>query len=153
MKERIGIASDHGGFDLKELLKKALMEKAEVTDYGTNSHDSVDYPNVIGNACRKLLNGEVDRLVLLCGTGIGASITANRFSGIRAALVHDEFTAEMSRRHNNSNAVVLGGRLLGPDLALRILEKWLDTEFEGGRHERRINLIDDISQKDETVQS
>lgn len=144
MKEKIGIASDHGGFDLKELLKKALMEKAECTDYGTNSSDSVDYPDVIGSACKRLLSGEVSRLVVLCGTGIGASITANRFPGIRAALVHDEFTAEMSRRHNDSNVLVLGGRVLGPDLALRILDKWMITEFEGGRHERRINLIEEV---------
>jgi ribose 5-phosphate isomerase B len=147
MKEKIGIASDHGGFDLKELMKSKLMKTVDCTDYGTNNHDSVDYPVVIGAACKKLLAGEVDRLVILCGTGIGASIIANRFSGVRAALCHDEFTAEMSRRHNNANVLVLGGRILGPDLAERILEKWLHTEFEGGRHERRINSIEEISQK------
>jgi len=84
-------------------------------------------------------------LVVLCGTGIGASIIANRYNGIRAALCHDEFTAEMSRRHNNSNVLVLGGRILGKDLAIRILEKWLNTEFEGGRHEKRILMIEEIS--------
>lgn len=142
---KVGIASDHGGFELKEILKKRLMELTDCTDYGTNSLESVDYPTVIGNACKKLLKGEVDRLVLLCGTGIGASIVANRFSGIRAALVHDEYTAEMSRKHNNANALVLGGRILGKDLAIRILEKWLSTEFEGGRHEKRIQLIETCS--------
>lgn len=149
MKEKIGIASDHGGYDLKELLKGKLQgtETVVCLDYGTHNHDSVDYPTVIGEACKKLLAGEVDRLVVLCGTGIGASIIANRFSGVRAALCHDEFTAEMSRKHNNSNVLVLGGRILGPDLAVRILEKWLHTEFEGGRHERRINSIEEISSR------
>lgn len=142
---KIGIASDHGGFELKEILKKRLMELGTCTDYGTNSLESVDYPIIIGNACKKLLAGEVDRLVLLCGTGIGASIVANRYPGIRAALVHDEYTAEMSRRHNDSNALVLGGRILGKDLAIRILERWLDTKFDGGRHETRIQLIEKIS--------
>jgi ribose 5-phosphate isomerase B len=146
MKERIGIASDHGGWELKEFLKEELKKHVEVVDYGTNSSDSVDYPRVIGSAIQHLLAREVDRLVVLCGTGIGASIIANRYPGIFAALCHDEFTAEMSRRHNNSNVLVLGGRILGKDLAIRILEKWIQTDFEGGRHEKRIHLIDEISQ-------
>ncbi|MCG9876697.1 MAG: ribose 5-phosphate isomerase B [Leptospiraceae bacterium] len=145
MKEKIGIASDHGGFELKEILKEELKKHSETIDLGTHSQESVDYPQVIGAACQSLLQGKVDRLVVLCGTGIGASIIANRYQGIRAALCHDEFTAEMSRRHNNSNVLVLGGRILGKDLAIRILEKWLHTEFEGGRHEKRIIMIDEIS--------
>ncbi|MCZ8238763.1 MAG: ribose 5-phosphate isomerase B [Leptospiraceae bacterium] len=145
MKEKIGIASDHGGFELKEILKEELKKHSETIDLGTHSQESVDYPQVIGAACQSLLQGNVDRLVVLCGTGIGASIIANRYQGIRAALCHDEFTAEMSRRHNNSNVLVLGGRILGKDLAIRILEKWLHTEFEGGRHEKRIMMIDEIS--------
>jgi ribose 5-phosphate isomerase B len=146
MKERIGIASDHGGWELKEFLKDVLKNYATVVDYGTNSSESVDYPRIVGSACENLLAGDVDRLVVFCGTGIGASIIANRYPGIFAALCHDEFTAEMSRRHNNSNVLVLGGRILGKDLAIRILEKWIQTEFEGGRHEKRIHLIDEISQ-------
>lgn len=145
MKERIGIATDHGGYDLKEHIKSNLSQKVNLVDYGTNSNESVDYPVVIGNACKKLLSKEVDRLIILCGTGIGASITANRFPGVRAALVHDEFTAEMSRRHNNSNVLVLGGRVLGTDLATRIVDKWLETDFEGGRHERRLELLEEVS--------
>ncbi|PJE01986.1 MAG: ribose 5-phosphate isomerase B [Leptospira sp.] len=145
MKEKIGIASDHGGFELKEILKEELKKHSETIDLGTHSQESVDYPQVIGAACQSLLQGNVNRLVVLCGTGIGASIIANRYQGIRAALCHDEFTAEMSRRHNNSNVLVLGGRILGKDLAIRILEKWLHTEFEGGRHEKRIMMIDEIS--------
>ncbi|TGN10233.1 ribose 5-phosphate isomerase B [Leptospira ilyithenensis] len=143
MKPKLGIASDHGGFALKEFLRKSLEESFEVVDYGTKSEASVDYPTIIGDACRKVLAGEVPRLIALCGTGIGASIAANRIPGIRAALCHDEFTAEMSRRHNNANVIVLGGRVLGTDLALRIVQKWIDTDFEGGRHERRLGLVEE----------
>lgn len=142
MKPKIGIASDHGGFFLKEFLRKNLEESFEMVDYGTKSEESVDYPLIIGEACKKVVSGEVPRLIALCGTGIGASIAANRWKGIRAALCHDEFTAEMSKRHNNANVLVLGGRVLGTDLALRIAKKWIETEFEGGRHEKRIGLID-----------
>ncbi|MCZ8157710.1 MAG: ribose 5-phosphate isomerase B [Leptospira sp.] len=143
MKPKIGIASDHGGFALKEFLRKSLEESFEMVDYGTKSEASVDYPTVIGDACRKVLSGEVPRLIALCGTGIGASIAANRIPGIRAALCHDEFTSEMSRRHNDANVIVLGGRVLGTDLALRIVQKWIETEFEGGRHGRRLQLIEE----------
>lgn len=143
MKEKIGIASDHGGFALKEFLRKSLEETYEIVDYGTKSEESVDYPTIIGDACRKVLSGEVPRLIALCGTGIGASIAANRFKGIRAALCHDEFTAEMSKRHNNANVLVLGGRVLGTDLAQRIVKKWIETEFEGGRHQKRLGLIEE----------
>ncbi|TGL58044.1 ribose 5-phosphate isomerase B [Leptospira ognonensis] len=143
MKPKIGIASDHGGFALKEFLRKSLEESYELVDYGTKSEASVDYPTVIKDACRKVLAGEVPKLIALCGTGIGASIAANRIPGIRAALCHDEFTAEMSRRHNDANVIVLGGRVLGTDLALRIVQKWIETPFEGGRHERRLQLIEE----------
>ncbi|MCW7475345.1 ribose 5-phosphate isomerase B [Leptospira levettii] len=145
MKEKIGIASDHGGFALKEFLRKSLEESYEMVDYGTKSEESVDYPTIIGDACRKVLSGEVPRLIALCGTGIGASIAANRFKSIRAALCHDEFTAEMSKRHNNANVLVLGGRVLGTDLALRIVKKWIETDFEGGRHQKRLGLIEEQS--------
>lgn len=143
--KKIGIASDHGGFELKEYLRHELGNSIEIVDYGTKDESSVDYPIVIGEACKKVLSGEVDRLIALCGTGIGASIAANRFKGIRAALCHDEFTAEMSRRHNNANVLVLGGRVLGKELAIRICQKWLSTTFEAGRHERRVSQLDSIS--------
>ncbi|EPG72895.1 ribose-5-phosphate isomerase B [Leptospira fainei serovar Hurstbridge str. BUT 6] len=143
--KKIGIASDHGGFELKEYLRHELGNSIEIIDYGTNDESSVDYPIVIGEACKKVLSGEVDGLIALCGTGIGASIAANRFKGIRAALCHDEFTAEMSRRHNNANVLVLGGRVLGKELAIRICQKWLSTTFEAGRHERRVGQLDSIS--------
>ncbi|MCX8000081.1 MAG: ribose 5-phosphate isomerase B [Leptospiraceae bacterium] len=144
MKEKIGIVSDHGGFELKSKLAEYLKENFELCDLGVFNETSVDYPLVVKEACQKLLDGEFPRLVALCGTGIGASIAANRHKGIRAALCHDEFTAEMSKRHNNANVLVLGGRILGKDLAVRILEKWLNTPFEGGRHQRRVEQLDSL---------
>ncbi len=143
--KKIGIASDHGGFELKEYLRKELGDAVEIIDYGTKDESSVDYPIVIADACKKVLSNEVEGLIALCGTGIGASIAANRHKGIRAALCHDEFTAEMSRRHNNANVLVLGGRVLGKELATRIVQKWLSTAFEAGRHERRVSQLDAIS--------
>ena len=138
----IGIVSDHGGFLLKNFLRDNLQKEVSIRDLGVDSETSVDYPVVVGNACRMLLSNEITSLIALCGTGIGASITANRFKGVRAALCHDEFTAEMSRRHNNANVLVLGGRVLGTELAMRIVRKWMNTDFEGGRHETRIQLLD-----------
>lgn len=145
MKEKIGIVTDHGGLELKEYLKSVLKENYDVVDYGVNTPDSVDYPIVVSDACKKMQHGEVPRLVALCGTGIGASIAANKHKGIRAALCHDEFGAEMSRKHNNANVLVLGGRVLGKDLAKRILDTWLNTEFEGGRHKKRTDQLDELS--------
>ncbi|MGJ4787204.1 ribose 5-phosphate isomerase B [Leptospira koniambonensis] len=142
--KKIGIASDHGGFELKEYLRKELADSIEILDFGTKDESSVDYPLIIAEACKKVLSKEVDGLIALCGTGIGASIAANRHKGIRAALCHDEFTAELSRRHNNANVLVLGGRVLGKELAIRIAQKWLNTSFEAGRHERRVGQLDTI---------
>lgn len=142
MKEVIGLVSDHGGFELKEYLKSYFSEKFDIVDCGVNSEKSVDYPTVVRSACTKLLNGNFPKLIALCGTGIGASIAANRMKGIRAALCHDEFTAEMAKRHNNANVLVLGGRVLGKDLSVRIVQKWIDSKFEAGRHEKRINLLE-----------
>jgi ribose 5-phosphate isomerase B len=142
LKEKIGIVSDHGGFELKEKIKAQFQEILDIQDMGVYEEKSVDYPVIVRSACLKILEGDYQRLIALCGTGIGASIAANRIKGIRAALCHDEFTAEMSKRHNNANVLVLGGRILGKDLAFRIVEKWVDTPFEGGRHENRIQLLD-----------
>lgn len=142
MKELIGIVSDHGGFELKEYLRASLANELEIIDCGVNSEASVDYPTVVRAACHRLKTGEFLKLIALCGTGIGASIAANRIKGIRAALCHDEFTAEMAKRHNNANVLVLGGRVLGKDLSVRIVKKWLEASFEGGRHENRIKLLD-----------
>ncbi|EMN48326.1 ribose-5-phosphate isomerase B [Leptospira interrogans str. L1207] len=143
--KKIGIASDHGGFELKEFLRKSLAGELEIVDYGTKDESSADYPIVISAACKKVLSKEVEGLIALCGTGIGASIAANRMSGIRAALCHDQFTAEMSKRHNNANVLVLGGRIIGKELALNIVRTWINTSFEGGRHERRVNQLETLN--------
>ena len=141
--ELVGVAADHGGFQLKEILK-ALLESMGFTvmDYGTRSTDSVDYPDYAAAICRGILDGQISRGVLLCGTGSGASIAANRFRGIRAALCHDAYTAEMSRRHNDANILVMGGRVIGEEVAKHMLKVWFETPFEGGRHQRRLTLIE-----------
>lgn len=139
----IGIGSDHGGFELKEVLKKFLDENYEIKDYGCFSEKSVDYPDIAKSLCKELLDGKIDRGILICGTGIGMSITANRFKGIRATLCNDLFSAKMSRRHNNSNVLCLGGRILGKELAKEIVKVWLTEPFDGDRHLRRLNKIDE----------
>jgi ribose-5-phosphate isomerase B len=142
---KIGIASDHGGFELKEYLKEYLKRSGiEVSDFGTNSEEPVDYP-IYGERCaRAVANGEVERGVVCCGTGIGISIAANKVKGIRCALCTDENMARLSRQHNNANMLALGGRITSNEEAQKILDAWLITEFEGGRHQRRIDMIDNI---------
>ncbi len=132
---RIHIASDHAGFELKEVIKKYLG--AEVIDLGTNSTGSVDYPDFAEKLARNL----EERGILICGTGIGMSIVANKFLGVRAALCHNEFTAEMSRKHNDANVLVLGARVVNKDVALKIVDVWLSTNFEGGRHAARLEKL------------
>lgn len=141
----IGIGSDHGGFELKEEMKKFMEENGyEVRDFGTDSKESVDYPDfgkVVGEA---VVAGEIDKGVVICGTGIGISISANKVKGVRAALCGDVYSARMSREHNNANIIAMGGRVLGVDLAKEILSTFLKSEFQGGRHERRVNKIAEI---------
>ncbi len=140
---KIAIGSDHGGFELKEFLKEFLKEKnLEILDYGTFSLDSVDYPDIAQNLCSDLTKGKFERGILICGTGIGMSIAANRFKGVRATLANDLFSAVMARRHNNSNILVMGGRIVGKDLAVEIVKAWLNEKFEQGRHKRRIDKLD-----------
>ncbi len=139
---KIALGSDHAGFELKEDLRAYLAElKIEALDLGTYSEDPADYPDVAVKVAKKVARGEVERGLLICGTGIGMSIVANRFAGVRAALCHDLFTARVSREHNNANILALGGRLIGKGLAREILKVWLESEFQGGRHERRVNKI------------
>lgn len=140
---KIAIASDHGGFALKETIKDYLNGRnIEVLDLGTNSEDSVDYP-VYGKACAEAVaSGEAERGIVCCGTGIGISIAANKVKGIRCGLCTSVEMAELTRKHNNANMLALGGRTTAPELALQITEAWLDTEFEGGRHQRRIDMLD-----------
>ena len=143
----IGIGSDHGGFALKEAIKKHLEERGlEYKDYGTYSDASCDYP-VYGRAVAKAVAaGECQLGILICGTGIGISITANKVKGIRCALCADSLSAEMTRRHNDANMLAMGAGIVGPNLAERIVNVFLSTEFEGGRHQRRVNLITDMEQ-------
>ena len=139
---RIALGADHAGFPLKETIKKELERAGhEIEDWGTNSEASVDYPDYARLVAERVARQEVDRGILLCGTGIGMAITANKVPGVRAANVSDEFGARLSRQHNDANVLTLGGRTVGPDLALSIVRAWLETQFEGGRHERRVAKI------------
>lgn len=140
---KIIIGSDHAGYAMKEQIKRYLEKKGiAVEDAGPVSEESVDYTDYAKKVARQVSDGKFERGVLLCGTGIGMSIAANRFKGVRAALANDLFSAIMSRRHNDANILVLGGRLIGDTLALQLVETWLDTPFEGGRHQRRLEKID-----------
>lgn len=140
---RIAIGSDHAGFELKERLRARLCELGhEVTDCGCPSLESVDYPEFGAAVGREVSSQRVERGIVVCGTGIGISIAANKIPGVRAALVHDRFTAEMSRLHNNANVLALGARTLDERHAIELMELWIKTEFEGGRHERRVGKID-----------
>lgn len=141
------IASDHGGLELKEAIKDLFSSRGLVIDdIGTLTNDSVDYPDYAQKLATAICRGQAEQGILICGTGIGMSIAANKFPGIRAALVFDEFTARMAREHNNANILVMGGRVLQAEQALRMVETWLDTPFEGGRHQARLDKIAAIEQ-------
>ncbi len=142
---RIALGADHAGFPLKETIKKELERAGhEIEDWGTNSEASVDYPDYARQVAERVARQEADRGILVCGTGIGMAITANKVPGVRAANVSDEFNARLSRQHNDANVLTLGGRTVGPDLALSIVRTWLETQFEGGRHERRVAKIKEV---------
>lgn len=139
---KIAIASDHRGYQIKEKLLAQVREmNHEGLDYGPGTADSVDYPDLAAKTALAVSRGEVDRGVLICGTGIGMCIVANKFAGVRAAPCHDDLTAEMSRRHNDANILCLSADLISERFAMRMLEIWLTTEFEGGRHARRLEKI------------
>ena len=142
---KIAIASDHGGYELKENIKKYLESRdIEIVDLGTYSEESVDYP-AFGKACGDAVaSGKADRGIVCCGTGIGISMAANKFKGIRAALCGDVFSAKMSKEHNNANVICMGGRVLGRELANMIVDTYLEAEFQGGRHADRIKKIHEI---------
>ncbi len=140
---KISIASDHAGYKFKQLIKEYLQKKGyEVIDHGTFSPDSVDYPDFIKLAAEDVSNKNCDLGIGVCGSGIGVSIVANKFKGVRAALVVDEQMAELSRKHNNANFLALGERFLNEKKLYKILDAWLNSEFEGGRHERRVKKIE-----------
>lgn len=140
---RIIMGCDHAGFAMKEKVKAFLEGRGvEVEDVGTHSEASVDYTDFGKHVARKVSDGTFERGILICGTGLGMSMTANRFKGVRAALANDLFSAIMSRRHNDANILVLGGRLIGDTLAVQLVETWLETPFDGGRHQRRLEKMD-----------
>lgn len=142
---KIGIGSDHGGFELKEEIISYLKESGiELVDFGTYGKDSVDYPDYGRKVAEAVISKEVDRGIVVCGTGIGISIAANKVKGIRCALCGDTYSARMSREHNDANVLALGARVLGSGLALEIVDTWIKSEFQGGRHEIRVNKISDI---------
>ncbi len=142
---KIAIGSDHAGYPLKERIKNYLIQMGyEVLDFGTTSIESTDYPFFARDVALAIQKGQAQRGILICGTGIGMSIVANKFKGVRAALCLNEYMARVSRKHNDANVLCLGNRVVGEDLALAIVSTWLTTEFEGGRHEKRVHLIADI---------
>lgn len=144
MKEKIIIGSDHAGFAMKEALKGTF---GGMTDIGTDSDASVDYPDFGARVAQAVSSGEFDRGILICGSGVGMSIVANKFPGVRAALCTDVETARLSRMHNNANVLVLAGRRTDVESAVAIAGVWLTTPFEGGRHERRLNKIRNIEEE------
>jgi ribose 5-phosphate isomerase B len=142
---KIALGSDHAGFELKEEMKKFLSQnKYDYKDFGAYNEESCDYPDYAVKVCNAVLKEGYDRGVLVCGTGIGMSIAANKFKGIYAALVDNSFSARMTRSHNDSNVLVLPGRLIGKDLGRDIIKIWLETKYEGGRHDKRVNKIKEI---------
>jgi ribose 5-phosphate isomerase B len=144
----IALGADHAGFELKEALKAWLIDQSyQVLDYGTHSTDSVDYPDYAAQVADAVADQKVDRGVLVCGTGIGMTIAANKVAGVRAALCSDLYTARMSREHNDANVLTLGGRLMSPEMAVDILRMWLAANFAGGRHLRRVDKIAEIERQ------
>ncbi|MBM7714486.1 ribose 5-phosphate isomerase B [Bacillus thermophilus] len=145
---KVAIASDHGGILIRKEIIKVMEElNIEYKDFGCGDESSVDYPDFAVPVAEKVASGEFDRGILVCGTGIGMSIAANKVKGIRCALVHDVFSARMTRLHNDTNVLAMGERVIGAGLAREIAKVWLETEFEGGRHTRRIQKISDYENR------
>ena len=143
--EKIIIGCDHGGFELKnEIIKHLEKRGIQVTDVGTYSTDSCNYPDYARALCVRIQSGEFERGILVCGTGIGISIAANKHNGIRAACCSDTFSARMTRMHNDANVLCMGGRVVGPGLACDMVDLFVDTDFEGGRHQARVDMLADI---------
>jgi ribose 5-phosphate isomerase B len=139
---KVAIGCDHGGFGLKDIVKSVLKELGhEIDDLGCDSSESVDYPNFAQAVSALVIEGKCDRGILVCGTGIGMSMAANRIPGIRAALCNEMFSARMSREHNDANILCIGARVIGPGLAEEIVRTWMTTDFAGGRHQRRIEMF------------
>lgn len=139
--KKLAIAADHAGFEYKEFLKSQLQDKYEITDYGTHSLESVDYPDFVHPAATSVEQGENEMGILVCGSGQGVQLTANKHDGIRCALAWMPELAELARQHNNCNMVAIPARFIAKELALETVERFLNTDFEGGRHEKRVNKI------------
>ncbi|MFZ0370249.1 MAG: ribose 5-phosphate isomerase B [Halobacillus sp.] len=145
---KVILASDHGGVNLRQEVADVLTElQIDFEDIGCNCEGSVDYPDYGIPAAERVADGEFDKAILICGTGIGMSISANKVKGVRAALVHDLFTAKVTREHNDSNVLCMGERVIGPGLAKEIAKTWVTTEFEGGRHQNRVTKIAEYENK------
>ena len=148
MTKPIALAADHGGFELKEAVKAHLEEQGiAFIDFGTHSTASVDYPDMALPACDAVVSGQCDKALLFCGTGIGISMAANKVKGIRACACSDSFSCEFTRRHNDANALCLGGRVIGAGLAIQLVDLFLATPFEGGRHANRIAKLAEIENR------
>lgn len=145
---KIATASDHGGYELKKGIISYLSKNdIQHEDFGCGPDESVDYVDYAKKAIERVSTGDCDRAILVCGTGLGMAIVANKYKGIRATPCLDEYSAEMSRRHNDSNCLTLGGRIIPLDEALSVVRIWLETEYEGGRHQRRIDKISDVEER------
>lgn len=146
---KIGIGNDHSALEIKKEIMEFLHEKGhEILDYGTNCGDSCDYPEYGEIVGRAVVKGEVDQGILICGTGLGISLAANKVKGVRAAVCSEPYTARMARMHNNCSILALGARVVGADLAKMIVDVWLNTEFEeGGRHQKRVDMITQVEER------
>ena len=144
----IGIGNDHAAIELKLAICEHLRERGiEFTDYGIAQGEKIDYPDMAEKVCRDVVSGKLDRAILLCGTGVGISISANKIKGIRACCCSDAFSAKYTRLHNDANVLCMGGRVVGPGLACELVDVFLDTGFEGGRHQRRVDKITELENK------
>jgi ribose 5-phosphate isomerase B len=153
---KIAIGNDHAGYELKSAIRKHLEQKGvEVVDFGTNDKKRTDYPIYAKRACYAVINGQCDRGILICGTGVGMSLTANKIPGIRAVVCSEPCSAVLSRQHNNTNVLCFGARVVGIELAKMIVDLWLKAEFEGGRHQKRIDMITELekAKTEEELQS
>ncbi|OGI05069.1 MAG: ribose 5-phosphate isomerase B [Candidatus Melainabacteria bacterium RIFOXYA12_FULL_32_12] len=139
----IAIGSDHGGFELKQVIISFLEKNGyKFKDFGVYNNESIDYPVIAREVASSVANNAYQKGILICGSGLGVAIAANKIKGVRAVTCHDTYCARMSRAHNNANILTLGGRVVGPDVACDIVKVWLETEFEGGRHQRRVDMIE-----------
>ena len=144
----IGIGNDHAAIDLKLAICEHLKEKGiEFKDYGIQHGEKIDYPDMAEKVCRDVVSGKLEKAILLCGTGVGISISANKIKGIRACCCSDAFSAKYTRLHNDANVLCMGGRVVGPGLAVELVDVFLETGFEGGRHQRRVDKITELENK------